>query len=547
MQQLPQQNSECQNRWSFIHACFSQLHCIAFIAAIVATPVTIAAIKLPSKNETHLKHKTPKFIHKLSNYNIQAQINQDFENIINFPSNQTPFQLTQPQEKSGMELKISDVVILVLANNRDIKNAYLERIAQRKDLAVAEDKFAPDFTPTLSFSLNQAGGGGLATGRLGMNIDAKVAVKIPTGGELSFGWAGNAQTSNSNDLSVNSNDDSLRQNFELNFRQPLLRGAGIAVNKASINIARIDEKINILALQSTLSDTITKAILAYRELLQAQERLKIQQLALKNAQESLEITQILINAGRIAPVEIVQNQTDIANKQVDVLAAENDLEAKKLGLIQLLDIDKNTNIVASGIPTIQPINLDLEKLKKTALENQPEYLQAQLNLDKNKLDLMLAENERRWDLNLDAGVANATNDSADMKVGLSLTRKIGDLSIEQKFERSRVNLFKAQNSLEDSRETLEIQVTDRIRDINLSLSQLELARNATQLSERQLAIEQEKLKLGRSNNLDIINLQNALAQARNNELNATIAYLNALTNLDQILGTTLQTWQVTIK
>jgi outer membrane protein TolC len=544
MQQLPQQNSECQNRWSFIHACFCQLHCIAFIAAIVATPVTIAAIKLPSKNETHLKHKTPKFIHKLSNYNIQAQINQDFENIINFPSNQTPFQLTQPQEKSGMELKISDVVILVLANNRDIKNAYLERIAQRKDLAVAEDKFAPDFTPTLSFSLNQAGGGGLATGRLGMNIDA---VKIPTGGELSFGWAGNAQTSNSNDLSVNSNDDSLRQNFELNFRQPLLRGAGIAVNKASINIARIDEKINILALQSTLSDTITKAILAYRELLQAQERLKIQQLALKNAQESLEITQILINAGRIAPVEIVQNQTDIANKQVDVLAAENDLEAKKLGLIQLLDIDKNTNIVASGIPTIQPINLELEKLKKTALENQPEYLQAQLNLDKNKLDLMLAENERRWDLNLDAGVANATNDSADMKVGLSLTRKIGDLSIEQKFERSRVNLFKAQNSLEDSRETLEIQVTDRIRDINLSLSQLELARNATQLSERQLAIEQEKLKLGRSNNLDIINLQNALAQARNNELNATIAYLNALTNLDQILGTTLQTWQVTIK
>ncbi|MFH7026251.1 MAG: TolC family protein [Heteroscytonema crispum UTEX LB 1556] len=153
----------------------------------------------------------------------------------------------------------------------------------------------------------------------------------------------------------------------------------------------------------------------------------------------------------------------------------------------------------------------------------------------------------RWDLNLDAGLTNATNDSADMKVGLSLTRKIGDLSIEQKFERSRVNLLKAQNSLEDSRETLEIQVTDRIRDINLSLSQLELARNETQLSERQLAIEQEKLKLGRSNTLDIISLQNALAQARNNELNATIAYLNALTNLDQILGTTLQTWQVTIK
>jgi outer membrane protein TolC len=46
---------------------------------------------------------------------------------------------------------------------------------------------------------------------------------------------------------------------------------------------------------------------------------------------------------------------------------------------------------------------------------------------------------------------------------------------------------------------------------------------------------------------ELVRLQNDLEQARNVELNATIDYLNALTRLDQVLGTTLDTWQVTIE
>ncbi len=77
---------------------------------------------------------------------------------------------------------------------------------------------------------------------------------------------------------------------------------------------------------------------------------------------------------------------------------------------------------------------------------------------------------------------------------------------------------------------------------------LELARDATRLSQRQFEIEQEKRRLGRNITiLDLIRLQEDLAQARLSELNATIGYLNALTNLDQFLGTTLQTWKVKIR
>ncbi|MCC5666704.1 TolC family protein [Nostoc sp. CHAB 5784] len=432
------------------------------------------------------------------------------------------------QDAGTVALKLSDIVVLALQNNRTIKNSYLERIAQRQDLAVAEDKFAPDFTPTLSMSVASSESSATTTTNEA-GLEAKM--KIPTGGELSFGLTGNALTP------------------KIIFNQPLLRGAGVDVNRASIKTARLTEKSNVLGLKSTLSNTITDAILAYRNLLRAQEQLKIEQLSLKSAQEILEINQALIAAGRLAPVEIIQSETAIANRQVSLVAAQNSLQSAKLALLQVLDIDQNTNIVAAEVPKASPVTLDQNKIKQLALLNQPEYLQAQLNQDIAKLNLLEAENNRRWDLGLNISYDN-TGDNAtpDVRAGLTFSKTLGDLTVEQTFQRSRVNLLQTENNLNEQRESLDIQVTDGIRDVNLSFKQVELAGQARESSERQLEIEREKQRLGRGSGVfEIVSLENSLVEARNAELNATIEYLNALTNLDKTVGTTLNTWQITIE
>ncbi|BBD66989.1 hypothetical protein NIES4072_57330 [Nostoc commune NIES-4072] len=432
------------------------------------------------------------------------------------------------QDAGTVALKLSDIVVLALQNNRTIKNSYLERIAQRQDLAVAEDKFAPDFIPTLSMSVASSESSATTTTNEA-GLEAKM--KIPTGGELSFGFAGNALTP------------------KISFNQPLLRGGGVDVNRASIKTARLTEKSNVLGLKSTLTNTITDAILAYRNLLRAQEQLKIEQLSLTSAQEILEINQALIAAGRLAPVEIIQSQTAIANRQVSLVAAQNSLQSTKLALLQVLDIDQNTNIVAAEVPKASPVTLDQNKIKQLALLNQPEYLQAQLNQDIAKLNLLEAENNRRWDLGLNISYDNTGNNATpDVRAGLTFSKTLGDLTVEQTFQRSRVNLLQTENNLNEQRESLDIQVTDGIRDVNLSFKQVELAGQARESSERQLEIEREKQRLGRGSGVfEIVSLENSLVEARNAELNATIEYLNALTNLDKTVGTTLNTWQITIE
>ncbi len=456
----------------------------------------------------------------------------------------------QPRSTSNVRevvLTLSDVVILALENNRPIKNAYLERIAQRQELAVAEDIFNPNLTPTVSVSVAQLGSTPTTTDA-DLGLGATVAVRIPTGGELSFSWATNSQPLPSNGLNIGSNDNPFGQNLQLRFSQPLLRGAGINVNRASIDIARLSEQINILNLKSILINTITEAIVAYRELLRAQEQLRIAQLSLQSARESLENYRILIEAGRLAPVDIVQAETNIANRQVRLIEAENDLAASRLALLNILDIDQNTVIVPADSPQATAVSLDADKLKQLAFENQPDYLRAQLDIERTKLGLLQAENNRLWDLNLNTSYSYTLSDDNDVRVGLGLSRQLGDLTAERDFQRSRINQLQAENTLEEQRESLDIQLKDRIRDVQLSFSQVQLAQKATQLSERQLEIAREKQRLGRDITVfELIRLEDDLVQARNVELNATIDYLNALTRLDQTLGTTLDTWKVTLE
>lgn len=292
------------------------------------------------------------------------------------------------EDEPGVELTLPEVVFLGLENNRDIKNQYLERIAQKQDLAVAEGQFVPIFTPQLSVSSIRTNGERVATtGQV--DLSAKVSVKIPTGGEISFVWSGK-QGQDANGFGINS-EGSLSQNLTLSFNQPLLRGAGVAVTRAPIEIARLSEKKNILSLKSQLIETITQVILNYRELIKAQEQVKISQSSLEIARKQREINQVLIKAGRLAKVEIVTSEKAVADQEVTVLDREEQLKKARLTLLQIIGLDdhRNLNITAKEDAAVQANPLDFNKIIPLALSNSPDYLQGQLDREIAKYKLLV--------------------------------------------------------------------------------------------------------------------------------------------------------------
>ncbi|WEZ89497.1 TolC family protein [Pseudomonas sp. NyZ480] len=439
-----------------------------------------------------------------------------------------------------LALELVDAIALALRDNRAIRSAYLERIAQKFDLRVARDHFAPQLTLKARFlgSRNQDDRYREA------EVTPSASLLTPYGTRLSLDWAyGQTRAEEAGNR--------YRDGANLMVVQPLLRGAGRAVASAPLRQARLTEQTNRLALKDSVAQVITDTIKVYRDLLQAQEQLRIARDSLARARQLVEVNQALIAAGRMAAFEIVQAEAEVANQELALQGSLNQLHARRLALAQTLGIALSTPLRATEKPVVRPLQVDGQQAIGKAEAMQPAYLMQLIAGEQAAIDLQVARNDQRWDLSLVSGATQARarpgKDKAwEHYVGLELDIPIGDLSRRQKEVRAQVALENHQVSLAESHQQLQRDVANAVRDINVRWRQLEIAGRALALSRRKLQIEQEKLAVGRSSNFQVLSFENDLRTAQSIHLDATIAYLNAQAELDQTLGTTLDSWDVTL-
>ena len=454
-------------------------------------------------------------------------------------------------------LTLEESVAIALRFNRTIKSAYLDRVTQKYSLAVSEYEFVPDFTITPSITQSSTGPTTATDQRLdtftyGTNFS--VTQKVKTGGTVTFAWANSVTDAES------AVRPSLITSWTLGFTQPLLRGAGVDINTVTLRTARISEENNILSLQSTLISTITSVITTYRSYLQTFQKRGIAAESLERAKKQLTINEALVETGRLAGVELIQSQADIAQKEFDFLTSRNNLDSSQLSLIQVLDVNKASKIVPveEDKSTLKLIKPNYEKSVEIALANRTDYLQALNNYEVSKMGLMVAKNSRLWDLSLTTSTSLSRSDPkfsvaerkladaerVDYSVGLSLTIPFGDPERHSSYVSSSIGLENSRIALRELKEGIEIDIKDRVRDIELRILQLDLARRARELTKKKLEVEMVKLKAGLTTNFQVVTFQNDLVTAENNETDSIINYKNALTNFDQALGTTLKTWKV---
>lgn len=453
---------------------------------------------------------------------------------------------------SAVPLSLTEAVQLSLEHNRDVKNAYLQRIVDRQDLIVAESVFGWRFEPELSAQVGRDRrrdplAGSVLTREANLQGSATVRLTVPTGGAFTFSWE-NRYNNRDSDLDF---DDFLQQTLAFSFEQPLLKGAGRAVNEAPVEIARLTETQNVLTLHETLIDTITDTIQSYWNLLEAQGEWRIAWRSLASAQENLERNQVLVDVGRLPRVDLESDRANVANRQVALLTAQNGVEQAQVQLLQRLDVDQDWPIWANDQPSLpaQP-HLDAEALVHQALERNPTYRQAQLERRIADYRLMTADNARRWDLGVRIGYGGTYSDAPEEQAAwnarLRLRHVLGDRTPERDFQAAQVNLSQTQNRLEEAREQLRLNVLDQVRQVRLNWEQVQLAQQSVQLAEQDLRNAQDKVRLGvpGTSVRDIIQAQNNLDEARNAEVSAGIRYLQAQAALDRLVGNTLVAWAV---
>ncbi|MDJ0704887.1 MAG: TolC family protein [Leptolyngbyaceae cyanobacterium MO_188.B28] len=472
------------------------------------------------------------------------------------PSVSTEAEALQNQSTAveAVELTLPDLINIVIQGNRDLKNAVLERVVQRQVLEQEESRFDPQFTPDFSLQVDRdlSSSPPSSNGARSDDNFATVGLDDRTTLNQSLQVSSTLRTRLGTELSIGVDpiDDAGRVN--LTVTQPLLRGAGRAVNEAPVRQARIAESNNVLALRQEVIDTITTSITQYTTLIQSQEAVDIQVQALERRRQQFEIIQALVEAGRRARVDLIDAERTIAEAELGLQNARNQLSQANTDLLNLIGSDTMIQFVAPeaaldqlfAASVRQAAEFNLDQLIGLAYQIRPDYLQAQSNLELEDLGLLLAEDNRRWRLDLES-TTRLGNASPRTGAVLQLTRTFGDESLETAVQRSRTNILQQQNTLAQLTETIRNEITDQLGDVDSELAQVESAQRATEAAELQLQITQEKFRRGRDgvSLFDVSQREEDLVNAQNAELQARISFFNSIAELERSVGITLDTWR----
>lgn len=450
---------------------------------------------------------------------------------------------------TGSTQTLATSVALTLQHNKTIRAAYLDRIAHRFDLRVAESKFTPRFGLASSLSRGNTSGADFQslTGNTA-SLQLTGEQDIPTGARISL----SAGETSSQFPGTNSQRS---QNWAVALTQPLMKGAGADVATASVRLAQLTEQTHLLGLKSVISNTLTDVIRSYRQYVRSLKALEISRQSVARASDLLTINRELIQSGRMAEIDLVQSESDLANQEFGLLTAENDADNARLNLLKLLGLEARTPFQPEIDLSVAPVAYELEHALLVARTHRPDVLAAELAVTLADIRLLTARNQQLPDLSLIAsyGRNRVAIDNGSLlptpqqwSLGLRLNVPFNDLRQEQAVVAAQVEKDKAILRLAQEQDNLTLEVRNALRQVDLSWRQVTLAQRALALADKKFEIETEKFKVGRSSNFQVLSFKNELVNAQNNALNASIAYLDAVTSLDATLGTVLETWQVSL-
>ncbi len=227
------------------------------------------------------------------------------------------------------------------------------------------------------------------------NFDAglKKMFTLGTQAELKF-----QHQESSSDLSFAGLVPEYYSELTLGLTQPLLRDFGIEIGRSFIKIASLNYEVSELQLRQQVMDVLYQAEALYWDLYFMISDLGNKRKSLERARDLQRTTRIRIDAGTLAPIEIYQSEAEVALRSQEVIVAEARVRQAEDNLKAALDLynDKRYWDVK-----LEPVDMPEKSLLEPvpseciaiAMENRPDFKQAQLGMDIRNVEVRYAKNQ----------------------------------------------------------------------------------------------------------------------------------------------------------
>ncbi len=375
--------------------------------------------------------------------------------------------------------------------------------------------------------------------------------------------------------------------LDLTVSQPLLQGFGIATNNRPIRVAKNNLKAADIVFKQQVIVTIQTVVQAYWLLVSANEDVQVKTKALALSQKLYSDNQKQVDAGSLAPIEIVRAEAEVAADQQALVTSQTTVLQQETILKNALSRNglANPAVAAARIVATDRIripaqeNLDsIQALFTAAIDNRPELQQSRIQLENQKIlltgtrNLMLPTLSAFGDLR-NTGLAGDPNSLSppgtvqnpffvgnygnvlgqvfsrnfpNYSVGLTLSIPLRNRSAQANYATASVNLRQSELSVQKLMNQIHVDVQNALITVQQARAQYSAAVKSRILQEQTLDAEQKKYAVGASTPFLVIQAQRDLATAGGAEVVAEATYVQARLQLDVATGRALDVYNIEI-
>ena len=526
---------------------------------------------------------------QISDQRIRELIKQATQNLQSGSADQT--QTPATPAAPVVALTLDEAVKFALERNLDIAVQRLN--PEISDIAIASVRsiYHPALTSTVGQTKNvntptnqlQLSSGGTGVENKTLTYNAGIAQSVPWGG-------GSFQVSLNNSRGTTTSNNALfnpqfQSTWTGAYIQPLLRGFRIDATRQQLAVTKINRDISDVQLRSTITNTLSNVRSAYWDYVFATQAVEVTQQSVNLAEQLVKDNQTRVEVGTMAPIDVVQAQSQAATARQNLATAQQTRHTAELALKRHIvngtqDPNWNAQLDPVDRPEFRPEPIDVEAAVRRALSERTDFDIARKNLEANDITLKYLVDQMKPQADFQAsyglagiggtnyirnnqllgspitainpgGVADAfstlfRNQYPRWTFSVNLSYPIGLSSQEASVARARVQSSQVQAQMKQIELQIATDVTNAAVTAQTSAERVQAAQAARELAQKQLEAEQSKFEVGMSTNYNVIQSQRDLATAQNNELQAVLNYRKALVELERLQQTTLSSLNITV-
>jgi len=488
-------------------------------------------------------------------------------------------------------LSLDDAIRLALDRNLDISVQRLN--PQTFDFALANLRSV--YKPTLTSTINQqsqtqpstqtTSGGTVGSGILAdtTTFNGGLAQSLSWGGgTLNATLNGNRGTTTSTTALFNPN---YNNNWSAVYTQPLFRNFKIDNTRQQLVVTKLNQDISEIQLQATIINTLSNVRNAYWDYVFAVQSVEVAKRSVALAEQLVRDNQTRVEVGTMAPIDVIQAQSQAATQRQNLAIAEgtrrtNELVLKRLIVNGTQDPNWSGAIDPTDRPDFAPITVDVEDAVRRALSVRTDLAAVKKNLEVNTVTLKYLKNQTLPQVDFNArytlvgqggtqyissgngvnrivtgvipgGYSDALSsllhvDYPTWVFGINVSYPLGTSGQEATYARAQLQSNQVEAQLKQIELQIATDVTNAATQVQNNTERVQAAQAASQFAQRQLEAEQSKFEVGMSTNYFVVQSQRDLATAQNNELQAILAYRRSVVELERLQQTSTSTANITI-